>query len=121
MDSKHYTEVLIDGRIYTLGGSEDEGHIQRVAAYLNEMITTLKQQEGFTKQSGEYQSVMVELNIADDYFKARDQIDRLERQKADMEKETYSLKHELVATQMKLEAAKKELEELKKPEGSDKK
>ena len=25
MDTKHYTEVLIDGRIYTLGGTEDEG------------------------------------------------------------------------------------------------
>ena len=42
MDSKRYTEVLIDGRIYTLGGYEDEGYMQRVASYINEMITTLK-------------------------------------------------------------------------------
>ena len=56
MDTKHYTEVLIDGRIYTLGGTEDEGYMQRVASYINEMITTLKRQEGFTKQSAEYQT-----------------------------------------------------------------
>ena len=109
MDTKHYTEVLIDGRIYTLGGTEDEGYMQRVASYINEMITTLKRQEGFTKQSAEYQTAMVELNMADDYFKARGQIAQLERLKHEMEKEVYSLKHELVTTQMKLEAANKEL------------
>lgn len=109
MDTKHYTEVLIDGRIYTLGGTEDEGYMQRVASYINEMITTLKRQEGFTKQSAEYQTAMVELNMADDYFKAREQIAQLKRLKHEMEKEVYSLKHELVTTQMKLEAANKEL------------
>lgn len=110
MDSKHYTEVLIDGRIYTLGGYEDEGYMQRVASYINEMITTLKRQEGFSKQSAEYQTAMVELNMADDYFKARDHIAKLEQQKHEMEKEVYSLKHELVTTQMKLDAANRELE-----------
>lgn len=110
MDSKHYTEVLIDGRIYTLGGYEDEGYMQRVASYINEMITTLKRQEGFSKQSVEYQTAMVELNMADDYFKARDHIAKLEQQKHEMEKEIYSLKHELVTTQMKLDAANRELE-----------
>lgn len=118
MDTKHYTEVLIDGRIYTLGGTEDEGYMQRVASYINEMITTLKRQEGFTKQSAEYQTAMVELNMADDYFKAREQITRLEQQKHDMEKEVYSLKHELVTTQMKLEALNRELEAAKAAHGS---
>lgn len=109
MDTKHYTEVLIDGKIYTLGGNEDEGYMQRVASYINEMITTLKRQDGFTKQSAEYQTAMVELNMADDYFKARELIAKLEQQKHEMEKEVYSLKHELVTTQMKLDAANREL------------
>lgn len=113
MDTKHYTEVLIDGKIYTLGGTEDEGYMQRVASYINEMITTLKRQNGFTKQSAEYQTAMVELNMADDYFKARELIAKLEQQKHEMEKEVYSLKHELVTTQMKLEAANKEVAALK--------
>lgn len=121
MDSKHVTEVLIDGKIYTLGGNEDEGYIQRLASYINEMIITLKRQAGFTKQSAEYQNVMIELNMADDYFKAREQIAGLEQQKAEMEKETYSLKHELVATQMKLEAVKAELAAKKKSADSDQK
>lgn len=121
MNSKHDTEVLIDGKIYALGGSEEEGYIHRLASYINEMIITLKHREGFTKQSAEYQNVMIELNMADDYFKARELIASLEQQKAEMEKETYSLKHELVATQMKLEAVKTELAELKNSIGSNRK
>ena len=35
------------------------------------------------------------LNIADDYFKAKENADQMEEQKDRMEKETYSLKHEL--------------------------
>ncbi|WP_349947974.1 cell division protein ZapA [Lacrimispora sp. BS-2] len=121
MDSKRSTEVLIDGKIYALGGREEESYIHRLASYINEMIITLKHQEGFTKQSAEYQNIMIQLNMADDYFKAREQSAGLEQQKAEMEKEIYSLKHELVATQMKLESAKLELAEARKSADSDKK
>lgn len=114
MDAKNYAEVLIDGKIYTLGGSEDEHYFQRVASYINDKTAQLKKQAGFTKQSQDYQAVMVELNIADDYFKMMDEALEAKQQKEDMEKETYSLKHELVTTQMKLEAVLKELEELQK-------
>lgn len=110
MEEKNYAEVLIDGVIYTLGGAEDEMYLQRVAAYLNDKIGKLKKQDGFTKQSADYQSVMIELNIADDYFKEQERADALAEQKAALEKEAYSLKHELITTQMKLENALKDLE-----------
>ena len=73
--------------------------------------SAMRKVPGFTKQSADYQMVMTELNIADDYFKAVEWGGGMERQKNDMEKETYSLKHELVSTQMKLEAVLKDLEE----------
>lgn len=111
MDTKNYAEVLIDGKIYTLGGTEDEHYLQRVASYINDKIVQMKRQSGFTKQSQEYQNVMIQLNIADDYFKAVDRASVSERQREEMEKESYSLKHELVTTQMKLESLTKELEE----------
>ena len=46
MDSKNYTQVLIDGKIYTLGGSEDEGYLQRAASYVNEKVNTLRRIPG---------------------------------------------------------------------------
>lgn len=106
MKDKNYAEVLIDGKIYTLGGAEEEMYLQKVAAYINDKISQLKKQPGFTKQSAEYQAVMTELNLADDYFKASGQVKELRRQNHELEKENYSLKHELISTQMKLEAEK---------------
>ncbi len=114
MDSKNYAEVLIDGNVYTLAGVEEKSYFQKVAAYINEKIDQLKSQPGFTKQSDDYRNVMVELNIADDYFKAMDKLNAMEAQKVDMEREIYSLKHELVSTQMKLEAALRSLDDFQR-------
>ena len=111
MSDKNYTQVLIDGNIYTLGGAEDQEYMQKVASYINEKISGLKAQPGFTRQNKDYQEVMIYLNLADDYFKAVQEARRLKDKNEDLEKEVYSLKHELVSTQMKLEAVLKDLAE----------
>jgi len=104
MDKKNYTEVLIDGNIYTLGGSEEQEYLQKVAAYINQKIGILKAQPGFTRQNKDYQEVMIYLNLADDYFKTLQEAKMLRAQKNELEKEIYSLKHELIGVQMKLDA-----------------
>ena len=71
MDTKNYTQVLIDGKIYTLGGSEDEAYLQKAASYVNEKITTVHALPGFSKQSADYQQLMLLLNIADDYLRQK--------------------------------------------------
>ena len=104
MDKKNYTEVLIDGNIYTLGGSEEQEYLQKVAAYINQKIGILKAQPGFTRQNKDYQEVMIYLNLADDYFKTLQEAKMLRAQKDELEKEVYSLKHELISVQMQLDA-----------------
>lgn len=103
MDNKRYAQVLIDGRIYTLGGAEEEYYLQKVAGYINEKTAELRKQDGFNKQSQDYQSVMIQLNIADDYFKARQEIEALKKEKNEIERDIYSLKRELVTVKMKLD------------------
>ena len=49
MEEKNYTEVLINGNVYTLGGAEDPEYLQKVAAYINEKVAVLKAQPGFTR------------------------------------------------------------------------
>ena len=39
MSSKNNTEVIIDGKIYTLSGYESEEYLQKVAGYINNKIT----------------------------------------------------------------------------------
>lgn len=108
MESRQFTEVLIGGNLYRLSGVENEEYMQQVAIYLNSKLSELKRTEGFTRLPADYQSVMVQLNIADDYFKAKEQVNKLSRQLEDREKELYQVKHDLITTQLKMEAAGRE-------------
>ena len=113
MSSKNKTEVLIDGKIYTLSGYESEEYLQRVATYINNKLAELKKLDGYARLSQEMKSILLELNVADDYFKAKNQVEMVEEELAQKDQELYDLKHELISTQIKLEDAAKELEALK--------
>lgn len=113
MSSKNKTEVLIDGKIYTLSGYESEEYLQRVATYINNKLAELKKLDGYARLSQELKSILLELNVADDYFKAKNQVEMVEEELAQKDQELYDLKHELISTQIKLEDASKELEALK--------
>ena len=107
MSSKNKTEVLIDGKIYTLSGYESEEYLQRVATYINNKLAELKKLDGYARLSQELKSILLELNVADDYFKAKKQISILEEELQGKEKELYDLKHELISLKMQIEEAKK--------------
>lgn len=103
MSSKSSTEVIIGGKMYTLSGYEGEEYLQRVAAYINNKINEFNDMEDIRRFSIDMKSVLVELNIADDYFKAKDRIEKLERELERKEKELYELKNDLISEQMKAE------------------
>ena len=107
MSSKNDTEVIIDGKIYTLSGYESEEYLQKVASYINNKISEYNKIDGFKRQPIDTQNVLLQLNIADDYFKSKKQIEMMEEQLSEKEKELYDLKHELIATQIKLENTEK--------------
>ena len=76
--SKNYTEVLIGGKVFTLSGFESEEYLQKVSTYLNHKIDECGNSDGYRKQSAETRSILLALNIADDYFKAKKQGSTLE-------------------------------------------
>ena len=108
--SKNYTEVLIGGKVFTLSGFESEDYLQKVSTYLNHKIEECTSSEGYRKQSAEARNVLLALNIADDYFKAKKQGGALESDIEAKDKEMYDLKHELISIQIKYENAEKELQ-----------
>lgn len=111
MSSKNYIDVVIDGKIYNIGGFESEAYLQKVASYINNMILDFKQNESYRMQKMDMQRILLEINIANDYFKAKKQADLLENDLEIKEKEVYDLKHELIISDAKAETAAKELEE----------
>lgn len=111
--SKNFTEVLIGGKVFTLSGFESEEYLQQVSTYLNHKITECTSSEDYKKQSAETRSILLSLNVADDYFKAKKQGNALESDIEAKDKEMYDLKHELISVQIKLENAEKTLDELR--------
>lgn len=114
MSAKNEAEVYIGGRTYTLSGYESEEYLQKVAAYINGKLSDFKKSEFYRRQTADVQATLIELNIADDYFKAKKLGDELEADIEKRDKEIYDLKHELISVQIKLEAAEHEIKDLKK-------
>lgn len=104
MSSKTDTEVIIGGKVFTLSGYESEEYLQRVASYINNKLIEYSKVDSFRRQPVDTQGVLLQLNIADDYFKAKKQITILEDELQAKEKELYDLKHELISAQIKLES-----------------
>lgn len=103
MAAKKSTDVMIAGKVYTLSGYEEEGYLQRVASYINAKISEITEREEFRRIPSDMKAILVELNIADDYFKARTRFEDIEESYKKAEKDLFDLKHELVDTQMKVE------------------
>lgn len=112
MSSKTDTEVIIGGKVFTLSGYESEEYLQRVASYINNKIAEYNKNDAFKRLTMDMQNVLLQLNIADDYFKAKKQITMLEEEIQTKERELYNLKHELIASQIKLENTEKNVKSL---------
>ena len=114
MSSKNKTEVLIAGKIFTLSGYESEEYLQKVATYINNKIAEFKKLDGYNHQTKENKSILLELNIADDYFKAKKQVEMVEEELSEKDKELYDLKHELINVKIQLENQENDLEASRK-------
>lgn len=112
MSSKTDTEVIIGGKVLTLSGYESEDYLQKIASYINNKLNEYNKVESFRRQPMDKQSVMIQLNIADDYFKAKEHISVLEEELQAKEKELYDLKHELISAQIKLESSEEQVKTL---------
>ena len=113
MSVKTDTEVIIGGKVFTLSGYESEEYLQKVAAYLNNKLTDLSSSAMFNRQHADVRGIMLSLNVADDYFKARSQAEVFEEDSVSKNREVYDLKNDLIASQIQLERLKEDYEKLK--------
>ena len=104
MTTKTDTEVIIGGKVFTLCGYESEEYLQKVALYINNKIAEYHKMDSFRRQPVETQSVLLQLNIADDLYKTKKQLALLEEEIEIKDKEIYDLKHELITSQIKIDS-----------------
>jgi len=97
-------DVIINNKRYTLSGYESEEYLQRVE---------FKNKDAYKFMDSDLKNILIQINIADDYHKAKDKIKEIEEECNQKSNEIFDLKHELIAVQTKLSAAEKEIESLK--------
>ena len=113
MAQKNDIKVVINNKVYTLSGQESEDYLKNVATYINGKIAECRSSEAYRRFNAEYQNVLLALNIADDYFKAKDQVNQMLTEDDDKDKQIYDLRHEVIEVQIKYESAQKMIEEYK--------
>lgn len=106
-------EVIINNKRYTLSGYESEEYLQKIASYINSKHSEIKNRDAYKFLDTDLKDILLQINVADDCFKARDQVKEVEADNEAKSNEIFDLKHELVATQSKLSSALKDIEGLK--------
>ena len=106
-------EVIINNKRYTLCGYESDAYLHMVANYLNDKHIEMKKSDNFMRMDQDMKSILLQLNIADDYFKEKEKVygmgEDLERKTNDI----FELKHNNISLQSKLDVVQDELEKLK--------
>ena len=99
MAAKRDIQVLIGGKIYTLSGYESEEYLQKIALYINNKMDEMDQIPNYRRLSMDMQKTLLELNMADDYHKAKKQIEMLEADIEEKDKTEHLLNNTLDISQ----------------------
>lgn len=113
MASKNNADVVIGGKVFRVCGYESEEYLQKVANYINGKIAEYTKEDSFRRMSPEMRANILYLNIADDYFKAKNSADQTADDNNDKEQQLYELRHEVIEAQIKHDASLKLVEEYK--------
>lgn len=119
MAEKNETRVLIRGKVLTLSGYEPADYQQKVAAYINDKYEQCENTEGYRFLNSETKSVLLDLNIADDYFKAKSHLEVLENELEKKNSEADNLKNQLAILKSKLDSAQAQVAELQDMAGQN--
>ena len=103
MDKKNCFNIILAGKSYTLCGNESNEYLKSVGSYIEKKYNEYSADLAFRTQPVDMQHILMQLNIADDYFKCREKLSvymrKLDEQAAEVEK----LQSSLVAMQVKYE------------------
>lgn len=107
------TEVLIGGKVFRLSCAEPE-HIHKVAELVNRKLSEIKTLAGYKKLDSDYKELLLNLNIADEYFNAVAEAESYKAEMVEKENELYTARHDLVSLKLKLENALRQEDILEK-------
>ncbi|MCR5586311.1 MAG: cell division protein ZapA [Lachnospiraceae bacterium] len=84
--------VYIDGRPYVISGSASGEYLHKVADYIDGKIQEVSQQSYYSKLDPEMKSVLMYINLADDYYKTKQLLVESEDSKKKLQDDFFKLK-----------------------------
>lgn len=112
MKNKNDVEVLIDGRKYTICGFESAEYLQQVASYINRKFSEFRKKEYYESLDLELRNVLLAINIADDYHKAKKKENEYRTENELKDKMVLDMKHEIIHLQEDAKAKDEKITEL---------
>lgn len=103
MEKKNSFNITLAGKSYTLCGEESGEYLKSVGSYIENKYAEFSGNLAFRTQSIDMQHVLLQLNIADDYFKCREKLSIQMRKMEEQSNELEKLKNSLVTMQVKYE------------------
>lgn len=108
MNKQNDVEVYISGRVYNMAGYESAEYMQKIATYINAKNAELSHQEGYHARSDAEKNVLMQINLADDYFKLKKSLEETAVESEGKSREIAELKRENITLQTKLDSAEQE-------------
>lgn len=113
METKKNADVIIGGKVYTLSGYESEEYLHKVAGFINKKIEELSvEMPGYKHLANDTKALLLQLNLADEYFKTKDKAEMLEADMEESQKMVSDLRHEMIGLQIKIDTQKDTIEDL---------
>ena len=105
--------VVICGKVITLKSNEEEAHLQRIARYIDQKMAELTGANTTAAIDERVRTLLIALNISNDYFKAADKLARIEATKDKFKEEIDRLQQETALLSEQLSALQAEHATLK--------
>ena len=80
MTKKSMVQVVIGGKVLTMGGYDDETHIQRIASCVNRVMRQMEDADEYRCLPADLKPIFIHINIADELVTAQELIDQLEQE-----------------------------------------
>lgn len=77
MAEKNKIEVFIGGKVYKILGEESEEYMQKVARYIDKKMLEISSTQRSTVLSTAMLATLTSINVADEYFKIKEQNEKL--------------------------------------------
>ncbi len=102
MKNLNDVEVLIDGRKHTICGFESPEYLQQIASYINRKTSEFKKKDYYSRLDLDLRNVLLAINIADDYYKAKKKANEFRTENEIKDKLVLEMKHEIIDLQENL-------------------